>query len=257
MLMDENQMVLQEAIASLADEGILCISCSHWHKFYSEMHRFGTFDQQEEEKKKKEKKKRKGRRRRKKKEEEEEEEKEKEENIEHEPTTTDHNDDLSENRREISIRMLLHVILQAALRAECYIKPLMSFYSNGCVKLFVRVGQSRLICKSMCTFDGIAFYCRTCHSSTACSFAVPATSKQHASLKASHIPAGAQVCSQCNVRTAIIGPLWVGPLHSTVFVKKSLEFMHTSGEWLQNRSYLIQVLTFFFFKIYLFVCLYK
>ncbi|CAD8055126.1 unnamed protein product [Paramecium primaurelia] len=139
---------------------------------------------------------------------------------------------------ENGLRTLLYTISQAAGRLGKAIKPLISFYGEFYLRVFVHVIKDKKETHKLFSQIGNLFFCQSCQS-----FHVyPYGQKEEKSYKINKKPIPSK-CEVCGSLFKINGPVWIDEINNIEFVKKMLTNLETKHTHFQTFDQIIGKLT--------------
>ncbi|OXU20229.1 hypothetical protein TSAR_006152 [Trichomalopsis sarcophagae] len=125
----------------------------------------------------------------------------------------------SKSCHEMALRILLQHIASHAGRYGKVITPLLSISADFYIRVFLKIHTSQAACKKNTSNLGLVYQCVGCESLT---LQPLGTNPSNNVYKLPHAPAVDKLCSICNHRHHMGGPIWLGPLHDKNFVQKIL-----------------------------------
>lgn len=118
---------------------------------------------------------------------------------------------------ESALRLLLQAVETCANKYKKHIVPLMSCSIDFYIRIFIRVVESPTNVKYSGTKRGIIERCSQCKTIYPREFITQ--SSQNMDLFSSNSLEKIVNCSICSGSLSICGPMWLGPLHDSIFVK--------------------------------------
>lgn len=121
---------------------------------------------------------------------------------------------------EMAIRILLGTISRTAFAQKKKITPVISFYSDFYVRVFVRVNKTRGESHTVPNDVGHVFQCTQCNS-----FQTNPLSKSVNRFEPTTLTDIHSNCDECGSPVKMGGPLWLSPICDPVYITKALEML--------------------------------
>ncbi len=110
---------------------------------------------------------------------------------------------------EIGIRLLIYSLSRVAMRLNYYIIPLVSLSTDHYFRIWVKVLSGRKFANNLTNNFGYILYCPKCMNRKIISITESIEN----------------ICSVCNEKMYVIGPLWIGNIFDNNFIISSLKYL--------------------------------
>lgn len=125
----------------------------------------------------------------------------------------------SKSCHEMALRILLQHIASHAARYGKVITPVLSISADFYIRVFVKLRTSQVACKQNTSNLGLVYQCVGCETITIQPLGTMNEKNKH---KLPQAPAVDKLCSFCQQKHHMGGPIWTGPLHDKDFVQRIL-----------------------------------
>jgi len=117
--------------------------------------------------------------------------------------------------KEVGLRILFYYIANRAHPHMNYIEPMLSFSSDHYIRVFVRIHKGKLGVDQNLKNSGYIFWCPKCDWRSSIGMDLSSASFS---------------CPLCQSKLHYGGPMWIGSLNNSEFIKKSIKTLEISGE---------------------------
>ncbi|KAI5304191.1 RNA methyltransferase tRNA(m5U54)methyltransferase, partial [Ascosphaera atra] len=132
---------------------------------------------------------------------------------------------------EGGLRLILNALATSAAKYGLAIEPLLSLSIDFYARVFVRVHRSPAEVKFLASKTMVVYNCDSgCGAWKTQPLAAARQRKGKNDTTYYHYgyakgPSAAPTCEHCGFKTHVVGPMWAGPLHNPVFIKRILDLL--------------------------------